>query len=99
VTDSRTRLSLRVSPNARRSAVVGRHGEGWRLRVAAPAESGRANRSLTAFLAELLRVPADDVRIVAGGGGREKIVEIEGRDAAEADAALAAAAVTGEDRG
>jgi len=98
VTDSRTRISLRVSPNARRSAVVGRHGDGWKLRVAAPAESGRANRSLTAFLADLLGVRARDVRVVAGAAGREKIVEIDGRDGAEAEAALEAA-MTGEDRG
>jgi uncharacterized protein (TIGR00251 family) len=99
VTDSRTRLSLRVSPNAPRSAVVGRHGDGWKLRVAAPAESGRANRSLTAFLAGVLGVHAGQVRVVAGAGGRDKMVQIEGRTAAEAEAALAAAAVTGEDRG
>jgi uncharacterized protein len=99
VTDSRTRLSLRVSPSARRSAVVGRHADGWKVRVAAPAESGRANRTLAELLAGVLGVRANEVRIVAGAAGREKIVEIEGRSAAQADAALAAAAVNGEDRG
>ncbi len=79
--------------------MVGRHADGWKVRVAAPAESGRANRSLTAFLAGVLDVRSSDVRVVAGAGGREKMVEIEGRDAAQADAAMADAAVNGEDPG
>jgi uncharacterized protein len=99
VTHSRTRLSLRVSPGARRTAVVGRHAGGWKLRVAATPEAGRANRSLTAFLAGLLGVRAGDVRVVSGAGGREKIVEIEGCDAARTDEVLAAAAMNGGDRG
>ena len=68
------------------------------MRVAAPAESGRANGSLTALLADVMGVGANDVQIVAGAGSREKIVQIEGRSAAQADAALAAAAMNGEDR-
>ena len=94
--DPRTRLSLRVSPGAARSAVVGRHGDGWKVRVAAPPEDGRANRSLVQLLAGVLQVPRDGLRIVSGGGGREKVVEVDGRDAAQADALLAAA--TGEER-
>ena len=43
------RISVRVSPGARRTEVVGRHGGGWRVRVAAPPERGRANEALIEF--------------------------------------------------
>ena len=51
------RITVRVSPGARRTEVVGRHGDGWRVRVAAPPERGRANEALLEHLAELLGVP------------------------------------------
>jgi uncharacterized protein len=64
-----------------KSEVVGRHGDGWRARVAAPPERGRANAALVALLSEMLGVPRSGVRVVAGHTARRKIVEIEGLDA------------------
>jgi uncharacterized protein YggU (UPF0235/DUF167 family) len=72
--------------------VVGRHGEGWKVRVAAPPVDGRANESLRRLLAEVLAVPRSDVRIVAGAGARDKLVEVAGLDADDAHRRLAAAA-------
>jgi uncharacterized protein (TIGR00251 family) len=92
MTDKRTRLMLRVSPGAQRSAVVGRHGEAWKIRVAAPPVDGRANHSLEAFLSTVLRIGRDQLRIVTGASGRDKVVEVAGRDADEVDRLLAAAA-------
>jgi hypothetical protein len=88
---------LRVSPGAKRSKVVGRHGEAWKIRVAAPPLDGRANLSLETFLATVLEVGRDQLRIVTGASGRDKIVEVDGRDADEVDRLLAAA-VNGKDR-
>jgi uncharacterized protein YggU (UPF0235/DUF167 family) len=85
-----TRLTLRVSPGATRSAVVGRFGDGWKVRVAAPPVDGRANGALQSLLCQVLDVGRGQLRIVTGGG-RDKIVEVTGRDAAQADALLAAA--------
>jgi uncharacterized protein (TIGR00251 family) len=95
--DRRTRLMLRVSPGAKRSTVVGRHGEAWKIRVAAPPLDGRANLSLETFLATVLEVGRDQLRIVTGASGRDKIVEVAGRDADEVDRLLAAAA-NGKDK-
>jgi uncharacterized protein (TIGR00251 family) len=86
------RLGVRVIPGARRDAVAGAYGEGVKVRVAAPAEDGRANRSLCAVLAGALGVPVAQVRIVHGETRRDKVVEIDGVDAASARAALVAAA-------
>ena len=79
------RISVTVSPGARRSDLVGRHGDGWRARIAAPPERGRANEALCKLLAEALAVPLSSVRVVAGRSARAKIVEIDGLDPAEID--------------
>ena len=92
VTELRTRITLRVSPGAARSAVVARHGDGWKVRVAAPPAEGRANAALERLLALALGLRRSQIRIVAGASGREKIVELSGLDAAETDALMAAAA-------
>jgi uncharacterized protein len=62
---------------------VGRHGDGWKARVAAPPERGRANQALVELLAAALDVAASSVRVVAGQRGRTKVVEIDTLDRAE----------------
>ena len=52
-----TRLTLRVAPGAKQTEIVGRHGDGWKVRVAAPPEDGRANAAVVALLAETLALP------------------------------------------
>jgi len=69
-------LTIRVQPGARRSEVVGPHGDALRIRVAGPAVDGRANAELVRFLAEHLGVPARDVEIVRGHTSRTKVVHI-----------------------
>jgi uncharacterized protein YggU (UPF0235/DUF167 family) len=86
-----TRLRLRVSPGAGRSAVVGRHGAAWKVRVAAAPERGKANDAVVELLAATLALPRPSVRLVSGLGTRDKIVELAGIDADETDRRLAAA--------
>jgi uncharacterized protein YggU (UPF0235/DUF167 family) len=83
------RLRLRVAPGARRSEIVGRYGDGWRVRVRAAPERGRANDELLTLLAGTLRVQRKALRLVAGASSRDKIVELEGVDAEEAGRRLA----------
>ncbi len=83
------RVAITVSPGAARTELVGRHGDGWRARVAAPPERGRANRALVELVAELAGVPRERVTVVAGASGRRKVVDVEGLDAEELDRRLA----------
>jgi uncharacterized protein (TIGR00251 family) len=85
-----TRLRLRVVPGARRSEIVGRHGEAWKVRVKAPPERGAANDAVLELLAKALGVSRGDVRLVSGHGSRDKIVELTALEAEEAEARLAA---------
>jgi uncharacterized protein len=86
------RVRLRVAPGSARSGVVGRYGEGWKVRVAAPPEHGRANEAVLGLLADAVRVPRTAVTLVSGHGARDKIVELSGLDAAELEERLSSAA-------
>jgi len=83
-----TRLLIRVSPGARRTELVGRHGEAWKVRVAAPPERGRANDAVLKLLAERLRLPLAELTVVSGASARDKVVELRGLGAEEADRRL-----------
>ena len=52
-----------------------------RARVAAPPVEGAANQALLRLIADELGVPRRDVRMVAGAGGRTKVVAVDGLDA------------------
>ena len=86
-----TRLRVRVSPGARRGGVAGRVGEVWKLRVTAPAGGGRANEAVVKLLADTVDVPRRQVALVSGHTAREKVVELEGVEAAEVERRLAGA--------
>ena len=83
-----TRLRLRVSPGARSNAIVGRHGESWKVRVTAAPEGGKANDAVLRLLAERLELPGQSVTLVSGPANRDKIVELSGINAAEAERRL-----------
>ena len=87
-----TRLRLRVSPGANRAVVVGRYGQAWKVRVAAPPEGGRANDALLRLLAETLSVPRDAVKLVSGHAARDKVVELAGIDETLVERRLSSAA-------
>jgi uncharacterized protein len=70
--------------------VVGRHGDAWKVRVAAPPERGRANDEVVGVIARALSVDRRDVRLVAGASGRDKVVELTGLTLDEAERRLAA---------
>jgi uncharacterized protein (TIGR00251 family) len=82
------RLRVRVSPGAKQGGVVGRHGDAWKIRVAAPPENGRANDALMRLLADTLSVPRDTVTLVSGHSARDKVVELTGIDASHVEERL-----------
>ena len=87
-----TRLRLRVSPGAKCAGVVGRHGDAWKVRVAAPPEHGRANTAVVRLIADAVSVPVDAVTVVSGHRTREKIVELAGIDPSSIERRLTSAA-------
>jgi uncharacterized protein len=87
-----TRLRLRVSPGAPRSQIVGRHGDGWKVRVGAAPESGKANQALIELLSATLEIPRDRIEIVAGRGSRDKTIVVHDLSEADVEARMTAPA-------
>jgi len=92
MTAETTRLRVRGSPGAGRTALVGRHGDAWKVRVTEAPERGRANEAVLRLLAETLALPRTALTLVSGHSGREKIVELTGVGPALIERRLASAA-------
>ena len=71
-------LVLHVQPGAKRSEIVGLHGEALKIRLAAPPIEGRANDALLKFIAGLFAVPLRNIELKQGGQSRHKVVAVTG---------------------
>jgi uncharacterized protein YggU (UPF0235/DUF167 family) len=60
------------------------------VRVAAQPERGRANEAVLGLIADALGLPQARVRLVAGHAARDKVVEVEGMSADDAERLLSA---------
>ncbi|MBX3374582.1 MAG: DUF167 domain-containing protein [Phycisphaeraceae bacterium] len=84
-------LFVKVVPGARHPGIVGAHGDRLRIRVASPAEDGRANEDVCRLIAALLDLRERDVRIESGARSREKSIRLTGGDVVRVRARLAEA--------
>jgi uncharacterized protein (TIGR00251 family) len=73
-----TRLKVRVTPNARKNAVVSWTDDELRFKVKAPAIDGKANAALIEYLSELTGAPRSKIQVRSGEKARIKIIEIDG---------------------
>lgn len=87
-TDGGVILSVHAQPGARRTEIVGRHGDAVKIRVAAPPVDDRANEALVAFVAELFELRSSAVSIRSGGSSRHKCLRLDGIDLPAAVAIL-----------
>ncbi|HEY5492308.1 MAG TPA: DUF167 domain-containing protein [Gemmatimonadaceae bacterium] len=78
------RFAIHVQPRSKRPGIDGLHGDALRVRVQAPPVEGAANEAVVAVIAAALGVPARAVHIAAGQSGRQKLVDVDGVDAAAA---------------
>ena len=82
-------LRLHIQPGAKKTEVVGLHGEALKIRLAAPPVDGKANACLIAFLADRLGVARAAISLLSGESSRAKRVHVSGVTDAEARARLA----------
>ena len=83
-----TDLTVRLQPRARRDEIVGERDGIVVIRVSAPPVDGKANAALCRLIAKRAGVAPSRVEIVRGHTAREKVVRVEGIDAATLRAAL-----------
>lgn len=69
-------LTLHIQPGAKRTEIVGEHGDALKVRLAAPPVDGKANEALLVFLAERLEVPRRELELRAGLASRRKLVAV-----------------------
>jgi uncharacterized protein len=72
------RLALQVTPNAKKSQVIGPLEDVLKVRLQAQPIEGKANEALIRFLAELLVLPRSRVNITHGQTSKRKLVEVIG---------------------
>ncbi|MDQ8038686.1 MAG: DUF167 family protein [Pedobacter sp.] len=84
-------LQIHAQPGAKQSAFAGLHGDALKVRLAAPAQDGRANDELRRFLADAFAVSLAAVVLLSGESARRKRLRIIG--AQVLPAALPAAGV------
>jgi uncharacterized protein (TIGR00251 family) len=83
-------LRVHVQPGASGEGIAGVHGNALKVRVRAPATSGRANEAVLALLAKELDVPATALTLTGGASSRDKRVRVAGLSAAELEKRLGA---------
>lgn len=71
-----SRVTVHVQPGAKRTELVGEHGDALKIRLAAPPVDGKANEALLAYLAERLGLPRRELALKAGANSRRKQIEI-----------------------
>lgn len=70
------RISVQVSPNARKSEIVSAEGDALRIRLQAQPVDGKANDALIQFIAKKLRTPRKNIIITHGLSSKRKLLEI-----------------------
>ena len=71
-------LDLHIQPGAKKTEVVGPHGDALKIRLAAPPVDGKANAALVAFLAAKVSLGRTAVEVISGATSRAKRVRIAG---------------------
>jgi uncharacterized protein len=69
-------LNLHIQPGAKKTEVVGLHGEALKVRLAAPPVDGKANAALVAFIAAKLGAGRTAVEVISGLASRTKRVRV-----------------------
>ena len=82
------KLSIKVVPGLSQNRIVGWLGKVLKIQVSAQPEQGRANAVIKKIFASTLKIPAKNVKVIAGKTSLRKIVELTGLTKTEVDKKL-----------
>ena len=75
-------LAVRVTPRASKNEIVEILSDGTvKVHLTAPPVEGKANEALLKFLAKVLDVSQNQLEVVAGTNGRDKLISVDDMDA------------------
>jgi uncharacterized protein (TIGR00251 family) len=69
-------IRVRVTPSARKAAIIGVHGGALKISVTEPPERGKANGGVVALVAKALGLAAFKIEVSAGHASRDKRLRI-----------------------
>jgi uncharacterized protein len=72
----RIRISVQITPNAKKGEVIGVLDDMLKIRLQAQPIEGKANEALVRFLADMLSVPKSAVAITHGHTNKRKVIEV-----------------------
>lgn len=79
-------ITVRVTPRSGRNEISGIMEDGTiKIRVAAAPVDGGANQELIRFLAEILEIRENQLEIISGMTGRDKLISILGLSTTEVE--------------
>lgn len=70
------RLAVQITPNARKTEVIGVLDDALKLKLQAQPIEGKANEALVRYLAGALAVPRSAVTITHGLTSKKKLIEV-----------------------
>ena len=70
------RLAVQITPNAKKTEVIGVLDDALKLKLQAQPIEGKANEALVRFLAGALGVPKSAVTITHGQTSKRKLIEV-----------------------
>jgi uncharacterized protein len=70
------RISVQITPNAKKSEVIGVLDDALKIRLQAQPIEGKANEALVRFMADMLSVPKSAVAITHGHTNKRKVIEV-----------------------
>lgn len=88
LTGGGVRLALQVTPNAKRTEVLGVFDDALKIKLQAQPIEGKANDALVKYIAGVLNVSRGSVAITHGLTNKRKLLEVQGALTVEAVARL-----------
>ncbi len=69
-------LRVKAQPGAQKDAILTERAGELVIRLNAPAEGGKANRALIAFLAKTLQIAKSEIVLIRGASARHKVIAL-----------------------
>ncbi len=76
-------IDVHVQPRAKKTEIVGMHGNAVKIRLQSPPVDGAANEELIRLLSKKLGVRRNDVELIGGVSSRRKRIRINGLTASD----------------